>query len=90
VVAECDHVRARGEESIRKARRDARAVGDVFRVDDAEAGAVLLLQARQALLDRGAPGLAENVRDKEDDYGTKAALALPPSARAGSPGGRLR
>jgi hypothetical protein len=85
VVAEREHVRTRCEQPAGESRRHARAVGDVLGVDDAEPGAELLLQARQALLDGRAAGRAEDVGDEKDLYGTKAALALPSSARAGSP-----
>jgi hypothetical protein len=90
VIPERERVRARGEQAVGQLRRDPRAVGDVLGIDDADPGTELLLEPGQALLDRAASGRAEDVGDEEDLYGTEAALALPPSARAGSPGGRLK
>src|SRR5207302_216089 len=55
VVAERDHVRAGTQQPVGELRRDSRAVRDVFAVDDADVGTVLLAQAGQALLDRVAP-----------------------------------
>jgi hypothetical protein len=75
VVAERDHVGARGEQSVREPWRDARAIGDVLAVDDAEADAVLLLQARQALLDGLPAGGAEDVGDEEDSQGRESVAA---------------
>jgi hypothetical protein len=90
VVPERERVGARREQAVGEPWRDPCPVGDVLRVDDAEAGAELLLQAGQALLEGRAPRRAEDVGDEENLYGTKAALALPPSARAGFPCGRLK
>jgi hypothetical protein len=91
VVAEREHVRTGREQLVGELRSDSGAVGDVFAVDDAEAGAELFLQRRKAFLDGRAPRRAEDIRDEENDYGAKAALALPPSARARSPScGRLK
>jgi hypothetical protein len=66
VVAERDHVRARGEELLRELRRQAAAVGCVLAVDDAEVCAELVAQARQMLFD-GLPARgADDVRDEEE------------------------
>jgi hypothetical protein len=75
VVSEGEDVSARREQPVRQTGRDAGAVRDVFCVDDAEARAVLLLQAGQALLDRGTAGLAEDVGYEKDDYGNDSAAA---------------
>jgi hypothetical protein len=90
VVAERDRIGSGGEQPVREPRRDPCAVGHVLAVEDAKAHPELLFQAGQAFLDRLAPGRAEDVGDEEDSYGTEAALALPPSARTGFPGGRLK
>jgi hypothetical protein len=79
VVAEREHVGPGREQPLGEARGDAGAVGDVLRVDDAEADLELLLQRRQALLDRRPPRRAEDVRDEEDlqdrTYGNESAAA---------------
>jgi hypothetical protein len=69
VVAERDHVGPGGEQAVGQARRDPGPVGDVLAVDDAEADAVLLLQALEALLDRLPACAAEDVGDEEDSQG---------------------
>jgi hypothetical protein len=69
VVAERDHVGARGQQPVGQARRNPGAVGDVLAVDDAEADAELLLQAAQALLDGVAARGAEDIGDEEDSQG---------------------
>jgi hypothetical protein len=66
VVAERDHVGAGGEQPLGELRRDARSVGDVLAVDDADVGAELVAQARQPLLDGPPPGDAEDVGEEED------------------------
>jgi hypothetical protein len=66
VVAERDHVGSRGEQLVGELPRDAGAVGRVLAVDDAEVGAELLPQRREALLDGAPAGDAEDVRQKED------------------------
>ena len=66
VVAEREHVGAGCEQPLGEARGDAGPVGDVLRVDDAEADPELFLQRRQPFLDRRPPGRAEDVRDEED------------------------
>jgi hypothetical protein len=66
VVAEGEHVRARGEQPLGELRGDPSPVGDVLTVDDAEAGAELFLQRPEAFLERGAAGGAEDVGDEED------------------------
>ena len=75
MVAEGEHVRARCKQAIGEAGRHARSVGDVLRVDDAKAGAELLLQLDQALLEGGAAGRAEDVGYEEDLYGKDRAAA---------------
>jgi hypothetical protein len=75
VVPEREHVRTRGEQAVGQLRRDARAVGDVLGVDDAEAGAQLFPEPGQALLDRAAAGRAEDVCDEENYYGKERAAA---------------
>jgi len=71
VVAERDRVGPGREQPVGQARRDARPVGDVLAVDDAEADAVLLLQRGQALLDRLPACGAEDVGDEENDQGNE-------------------
>jgi hypothetical protein len=66
VVAERDHVGARGEQLVGELARDARAVGRVLAVDDAEVGADLVAQRLQALLDGAPAGDAEDVGEEED------------------------
>jgi hypothetical protein len=66
VVAERDHVGARGEQLVRELARDPRAVGRVLAVDDADVGAELLAQRRQPFLDGAPAGDAEDVREEED------------------------
>jgi hypothetical protein len=70
VVAEREHVGARGQQTVRQPRRQARAVRGVLRVDDAEAGVELLLQARQPLLDRLAAGRPEDIGYEEELQGS--------------------
>ena len=65
-VAERDHVGAGGEELLGDLRGDAAPGGGVLPVDDAEVGPELLAQAGQQLVDRPAPGRAEDVGDEED------------------------
>jgi hypothetical protein len=66
VVAEREHVGPGREQTLGEARRDTGPVRDVLAVDDAEAGAQLVLEPLQAFLERGAPGRAEDVGDEED------------------------
>jgi hypothetical protein len=66
VVAERDHVRSRREQLVGQLRGDAGSVGRVLAVDDREVGVVALPQLRQVLLDRPAPGDAEDVRQEEN------------------------
>jgi hypothetical protein len=66
VVAERDDVRAGGEQAVGELRGDACAVRGVLAVDDADLGAELLAESRQALLD-GAPSRdAEDVGEEEE------------------------
>jgi hypothetical protein len=66
VVAERDHVRAGGEQLVGELCGDARAVGGVLAVDDADVRLELLAQRRQALLDGTPAGDTEDVREEED------------------------
>jgi hypothetical protein len=66
VIAERDDVCAGGEQLVRELRRDARAVGDVLAVDDADVGVELRAQGVQPFLDGTPPGDAEDVREKEE------------------------
>jgi hypothetical protein len=45
VVTECDHIGARRKQTIRELRGDARTIGNVLAVDDADVGPELLAQA---------------------------------------------
>jgi hypothetical protein len=74
VVAERDHVRAGGEQPVGELAGDPGAVGGVLAVDDADVGAELLAQRRQALLDGDAPRRPEDVGEEEDpQFRTSAA-----------------
>jgi len=66
VVAERDHVCAGGEDPVGELRGDARAVGCVLAVDDAEVHAELLAQPRQVLFDGATAGDTEDVGEKEN------------------------
>jgi hypothetical protein len=66
VVAERDHVRACGEQAVGELGRDARAVGGVLAVDDANVRRELLAQARQLRLDGATAGDAEDVCEEEE------------------------
>jgi hypothetical protein len=66
VVAERDRVGAGREDAVGELRRDARAVGGVLAVDDADVGVQLLAQRRQPLLDGATAGDAEDVGEEED------------------------
>jgi hypothetical protein len=66
VVAERDHVGARGEQLVRELGRDAGAVGDVLAVQDADIRSELLPQPVQASFD-GAPSRgAEHICEEEE------------------------
>ena len=66
VVAERDRVRARRKQLVGELAGDARAVGDVLAVDDAEVDVELLAQAGQPLLDREPAGRSEHICEEED------------------------
>ena len=66
MVAERDHVGARREQLVGELAGDARAVGGVLAVDDAEVGADVVAQRVQALLDGAPAGDAEDVGQEED------------------------
>jgi len=66
VVAERDHVGARGEQPVGELAGDARAVGRVLAVDDAHVGGELLPKRRQAFLDGASSGDAEDIGKEED------------------------
>jgi hypothetical protein len=74
VVAEGDDVGAGGEQALGQARRDARAVGDVLPVDDADVGRELRPEALQAVLERIAAGPSDDVPDEEDVQGSDPAV----------------
>jgi hypothetical protein len=75
VVAEREHVRPGRQETVGEPRREARSVGRVLGVDDAEPGAELLPQPGQPFLDRGATGCPEHVRDEEEFQGRLSVAA---------------
>jgi hypothetical protein len=75
VVPERDHVGAGCENPLRELAREPAPVRGVLAVDDAEADAELLAQARQALLERTAPRYAEDVGDEEKSQGAVASVA---------------
>jgi hypothetical protein len=75
VVSERERVGPGGEQPVGEPWRQARAVGRVLRIDDAEAGSELFLQGREPLLDRGTARRAEDVRDEEDLQGIESAAA---------------
>jgi hypothetical protein len=75
VVAERDHVGARGEDPLGELGRDPAPVGGVLAVDDAELDAQLLAQRRQANLESAPPGRPEDVCEEEDVYGTARVAA---------------
>jgi hypothetical protein len=66
VIAERDHVGARGEQLVSELGGDPRAVGDVLAVDDADVGRELIAQAGQPLLDGASSRDAEDVCEEED------------------------
>jgi hypothetical protein len=66
VVAERHDVGAGGEQLVGELRGDARAVGDVLAVRDAEIRVELLAKPGQPLLDRAAPRDAEDVCQEEE------------------------
>jgi hypothetical protein len=66
VVAERDHVGARGEQPVGELAGDARAVGGVLAVDDADVCGELRPQRGQALLDGAPAGDAEDVGEEEE------------------------
>ena len=66
MVAERDRVRAGCEQPVGQLARDARAVGGVLAVDDADVHVELFAQSGQALLDRAAAGGSEDVCEEED------------------------
>jgi hypothetical protein len=65
VVAECDDVRAGGQQLVGELAGDSRAVGDVLAVDDADVRAQLVAEGGKPALDRPASGNAEDVGEKE-------------------------
>jgi hypothetical protein len=66
VVSERDHVGARRQKLLRELRREARPVGGVLAVDDAEARAKLVLEAGKPSLYGTPAGRTEDVSDEED------------------------
>jgi hypothetical protein len=75
VVAEGDDVGARMQEPVGELSGDARAVGDVLAVDDADVGAELVAQPGQPFLDRTTPRDAEDVGEEEDPQLRTSAVA---------------
>src|SRR5919204_4462516 len=90
VVAERDHVGARGEEPLREPRRDPDPVGDVLAVQDAEFDAELVPEARQALLDRPPAGRTDDVGDEEDPQGEASEAAWWTSIETWFPASRVK
>jgi hypothetical protein len=66
VVAERDHVGARGQQPVGELGRDPGPVGGVLAVYDGEICVVPLAQRGQVLLDGAATRDAEDVREEED------------------------
>jgi hypothetical protein len=66
VVAEREHVCACREQAFREPRGQARSVGRVLGVDDAEPGPELVFQSRETLLERRPTGCPEDIRDEEN------------------------
>jgi hypothetical protein len=75
VVAEREDVRSGSEEPVGEPRRQARAVGRVLGVDDAEPGPELLLEPGQPLLERRPSRRAEDVGDEEEFQGRLSVAA---------------
>jgi len=75
VIPERDHVGAGGEDPVGELAREPAPVRGVLAVDDAEADAELLAQARQPLLERTAPRYAEDIGDEEESQGAVASVA---------------
>jgi hypothetical protein len=75
VVAERDRVRAELEQLARELRRQPDAVGRVLTVDDAEIDVELVLQAREASLERSAARNPDDVGDEEKSQGSASAVA---------------
>jgi hypothetical protein len=75
MVAECDDVRAGGEQPVGESRRDPSAVRGVLAVEDAEADLELVAQGSQPLLNQPAAGDAEDVADEEDPQGVPSDAA---------------
>jgi hypothetical protein len=82
VIAERDRVGARLEHLVRELRRDPDAVGEVLAVEDAEAGAQLLLQRRQAFFHRTPAGHADDVGNKKDLHVPMILSSSPSEAKA--------
>ena len=68
MVPEGEGVRARREQPLREARRDADAVRHVLGVDDAGVDLEALAQLGEELLDRVASGPSDDVADEEDPH----------------------
>jgi hypothetical protein len=75
VIAERDDIGAGGEQTLSELRCDARSVRDVLAVDDADVGAELFAQTREAPFDRPAPRDAEDVGEEEDSQLRTSAAA---------------
>jgi hypothetical protein len=75
VVAERHDIGSRIQQAVGELAGDARAVGDVLAVDDADVRAQLVAQACEALLYRAPPRDAEDVCEEEDPQLRTSAVA---------------
>ena len=81
MVAQRDHIRARGEDIVRLFGRDA-APGGVFAVDDHKIHAVRALDAAQQRVQGIDAGLADHVADREKFHACSSLFCIfrPPNA----------
>jgi hypothetical protein len=75
VVAERDHVGARGEDLLGDLRRDPEPVSGVLAVDGAEVDAELVAEAGKQPLDGANAGRTVYIRDEEKLYGIASVAA---------------
>jgi hypothetical protein len=75
VVAERDRVYPCAEDAVGQLRGQARAVGGVLGVGDAEVRSELVLQSRQPVLERACARRAEDVGNEQDLYGIASVAA---------------
>jgi hypothetical protein len=66
VISEREDVGARAEQLVGELWRDARAVGDILAVDDADVCTDLVAQRGEPLFDGASSGDAEDVCEEED------------------------